>query len=204
MNNLFCVVGGTGSGKDVLMMRYLTWCYSKRKRKVISNCYINGIDHIELNNNQLYEKILNKEHEFFRDSYLYITEAHYLFESRAAISNVNRVLSQFLTQINKLNCKILFNHQLLNQVDVRLRDFVNEIIITEKYVIRDGELVKPSFLDDRKLTDQIYIKMIINFQDYVGRDHFELLGWFIPNEDDFVVFNTEEIITFDREKYLIK
>ncbi len=202
MTNCIGFFGVMSSGKDVLGTKFLRYCLSNKKRRVIANCWLKVPNFTRLTNDELYLK--HKDAEFFRNSYLYITELHTILESRSSNALVNKNFTMFLTQIGKINCKVIYTSQLEGQIDLRMRAWTPYRFITEKYVFRDGTFRQPDFFDDRKLNEPIFIKIILNYTTIQGEDIFKELGMYEADKIDFSVFDTEEIITLDREKFMRK
>lgn len=202
MTNCIGFFGVMSSGKGVMSTKFLRWANSKHQRKIISNCWLNLPNVTRLSNDELYLK--HKNPNFFKESYLYITELHTILESRSSNALVNKNFTMFLTQIGKLDCKIIYDSQLSGQIDLRMREFTPYRIICERYVKRNGRMVKPDFFDGRILNEQIYIKMTLNITDLSDQEVFKELGFYMPEETDFKVFDTREIVMLDREKYMRK
>lgn len=201
MSNCYGFFGVMSSGKGVVSTMCLRWALSKFKRRVISNCWLDIPGLIRLENEELYLK--HTDRDFFRNSYLYITELHTILESRSASSLVNKNFTQFLTQIGKLDCKVIYDSQLTGQIDLRMREFTPKRYICEKYVKRNNKLVETEFWEPRKLKEQIYIKITLNMTDYRDdTEHYKELGYMTPNQLDFNFFDTCELIFLDREKFM--
>lgn len=194
--------GVMSSGKGVMSTKFLRWANDKKPRRIISNCYLNLSNVIILSNDELYLK--HKEPSFFMDSYLYITELHTILESRSSSALVNKNFTMFLTQVGKIDCKIIYDSQLSGQIDVRMREFTPYRIICERLVYRNNKFCSPNFFDGRKLQEQIYIKMTLNITNLKGEEVFKEIGLYPATNDDFSIFDTTQIIMLDREKYMRK
>lgn len=206
MTNCLGFFGVMSSGKGVLSTNRLRYYLNKKPRRVISNCWLRVPGLTRLTTDQLYlkavEVLKTKDSSFFKDSYLYVTELHTLLESRSSSSLVNKNFTQFVTQIGKLNCKFIYDSQLSGQVDVRVREFTPKWYICERYVLRDGILTETEFWEDRKVKEQIYVYWYEQMTDLNGVDITLDEGIFIPSQEDYDFYNTSEIITMDREKYM--
>lgn len=202
MVNSIAFLGVMSSGKDVTATAFLKDCLNKKPLKIISNCYLNFPRVTMISTEELYLK--HKDPEFFRNSYLYITEMHTILESRSSTSLINKNFTMFLTQIGKLNCKVIYTSQLQGQIDLRLRQWTPYMFICEKFVLRNNMLQSPNFWDPRKLKEQIYINLTLTWVDIEGKEQFMHYGTITPTDEDFKLFDTEEIITLDREKFMRK
>lgn len=202
MTNCIGFFGVMSSGKGVMSTKFLSWANEKHPRKIISNCWLSFPGAVILSNDDLYLK--HKNTDFFKNSYLYITELHTILESRSSNAIVNKNFTMFLTQIGKLDCKIIYDSQLAGQIDLRMREFTPYRFICERYVMRNNKLVSPDFFDSRKLEEQIYIKLILNVTDLAGQEQYKELGFYKPEQKDFDVFDTTEVVMLDRERYMRK
>lgn len=190
--------GIMSSGKGVLSTKFLKWRLSEYPKKVISNCYLNlpKYDVLTMDTDTLYMNI--KNHDMFRNSYLYITELHNIIDARRASSLLNTNFTQFLTQIGKLGCYVIYDSQLLeSQIDLRMRAFTPLKFFCERYKIVDGKPVLAVF-DDRIIKEQIAIQIHLQ----ILENPIKKLGYYLPEQEDYDIFNTEEIVTLDREKHL--
>lgn len=200
MTNCIGIFGVMSSGKDVTAGKILRDALKKKQRKVISNCYLDVPDLIRLENEELYLKHQNPS--FFKNSYLYITELHTILESRSSNALVNKNFTMFLTQIGKIDCKIIYTSQLTGQIDLRMREFTPYRIICERLVYREGVMQSPNFYDGRILNEPIFIRMILNYTNLAGEEVYKEIGTYQPEQEDFDFFDTREIIMLDREKFM--
>lgn len=205
MTNSIAFIGVMSAGKDVIGVKFLRWCLANKRKRVIANCWLNlgdEIDFIRLTTEELYLK--HKEPEFFRDSYLYITELHTILESRSSNALINKNFTMFLTQIGKLGCKVIYTSQLQGQIDLRLREWTPYMFLCERLVRRNGVFRSPDFFDGRKLEEQIYIRLTLVWENLEGKEVFKEIGLYMPTQEDFSVFDTEEIVVLDREQFMRK
>lgn len=202
MSNSIGFFGIMSSGKDVLGTKFLRYCLENKPMRVIANCWLNVPNFTYLSTDELYMK--HRDTEYFRDSYLYITEMHTILESRSSSALINKNFTMFLTQIGKLNCKVIYTSQLEGQIDLRLRAWTPYRFIVEKLVYRNERLQAPNFFDERKLKEQIYIRITLNFTDITGQEIMKPIGIYPPSKIDFSVFDTEEIVMLDRERHMRK
>lgn len=201
MTNIIGFFGSMSSGKGVVSTAFLRWCLEKRYRRVISNCWLNLAAYTRLTTNDVYDKIKD-DPSFFEDSYLYITELHNIVDSRRSSTLVNTIFTQRITQIGKLNCKIIFDSQLVGQIDVRIREFCPYRLICAKKKMVEGKLKEVDFWEDRIIKEQIAINMKLNWTDIKGEEQEKEVGYYLPKQEDYDFYKTEEIVTMDREKYL--
>lgn len=201
MTNIVGFFGVMSSGKGVVSTAFLRYCLNKKYRRVISNCWLNLDYYIRLDTNEVYEK-LRDDPTFFKNSYLYITELHNIVDSRRSSTIVNTTFTQRITQIGKLNCKIIFDSQLVGQVDVRIREFCPYRVICERFKYVDGKIASIGFWEDRIIKDRIAIKLKLNYTALNGEEKEEKMGYLLPKQKDYDFYKTSEIVTMDREKYL--
>lgn len=200
MTNCLGIFGVMSSGKDVTAGKFLRDAMKKKRRRVISNCYLNVPDLVRLSNEELYLK--HYKPDFFKNSYLYITELHTILESRSSNALINKNFTMFLTQVGKIDCKIIYTSQLTGQIDLRMREFTPYRIICQRLVNRNGIMQEPNFYDGRILDEIIFIKLTLNFTDLKGEEVFKEIGIYQPDQEDFDFFDTREIIMLNREKFM--
>jgi hypothetical protein len=123
------IEGGLGSGKTILMTRYLVKDF-KSGHRIYSNYGLKQIDYelIDLS------KILDMHKDGFNlsDCSLGIDEITVFADCRKSGSKLNRVISYFILQSRKRNVDIYFTTQNLNMVDFRLLDYMDFQILCEK------------------------------------------------------------------------
>lgn len=197
--------GLMSSGKGVLSTAFLRWLYSNNPKKIISNCWLNNkmCNYEQLTTEELVNK--SKEPEFFRNSYLYITELHTILESRKSSATINTQFTSFLTQVGKLSCTIVYDSQLIGQIDIRMREFTPYRFVCSRYKIVDEKIVPVMPWEDRIIKEQIAIKLEIQLNDTnTGKEQLKHIGFYVPTQQDFDFYKTREIITLDRDKFLKK
>lgn len=200
--NIIGFFGIMGSGKGVSSTRFLRKQRSKFYKRIIANCYLNTEDVTTLSTDELYSKYLNPE--YFDNSYLYITELHTILDSRRSSSLMNTNFTMFLTQLGKRDCYIIYDSQLSGQIDVRMREFTPYRIICEKFIYYNGKWVHDSdmFGLPRKTDHKIAILEKLQFENSNGKTIEIPKNMYIPTQEDFNYYHTEEIISIDRSKYL--
>lgn len=190
--------GIMSSGKGVMSTAYLRWWLNRYKKHVIANCYLNLPQYTRLTTDQLYEK--SSDPSFFANSYLYITELHNILESRRSGSTINVDFTQFLTQVGKVDCTIIYDTQLVGQADIRMREFTTLKFYCERYLVVNGKKVDAVF-SPRIPKQQICIKLDMERTYADGKTIRRELGYAYPQQEDFDFYKTREIILMDREKY---
>lgn len=195
--------GMMSSGKGVVSTAFLRWLKTHNDKKIISNCYLNDSNNTELSTEELYEKLIS-DVEYFRNSYLYITELHLLLESRSSNAQVNKNVTQMLTMIGKLDCTVIYDSQLVGQIDLRMREFTPYRFICERYKIKDNRIVPIEFFDGRIIKEQIAIRLWLQTTNMKNQDMVRELGFVFPTQEDYDYYKTRQIFTFDRSKFLVK
>lgn len=194
--------GLQSSGKGIISTKFLRESYKKNPKKIISNCYINHPHAIIKDSEEIYR--YSKNPSMFKNSYLYISEMHNIIDGRRTNSMMNTNFTQFLTQVGKLDCDVIYDAQLFeSQIDLRLREFTPLRFRCERYYI-DGEKIINALLMPRIIKDYavaIKIELDISFGDVMK---YKKLGYYIPTQEDFDFYKTREVITLDREKFLRK
>lgn len=194
--------GIMSSGKGVMSTRFLRWLNSNNPKRIISNCWLNEKNLIILTTEGLYLK--SKDPDFFRNSYLYITELHNIIDARRSSSLLNTNFTQFLTQIGKLDCNVVYDAQMFeSQIDLRMRDFTTLRFFCERYLYTKGQLIDATF-QPRVVKEQIAIKTDMQIQRSNGTIQQKSLGYYLPTTEDYEYYKTREIITLDRDKFLRK
>lgn len=188
------VCGQLGQGKTVFSVFLLHNAYKKGK-KILSNVHLN-FPYKFMDMEMIYDKGKN-DTKYFKDKVLFIDELHLLMESRRSSASVNVDFAQnILIQLGKLDCTFICTTQLLSQVDLRIRGFAKYIITCRK-VAREGGLIAS---DLRILPFDILIDLEIATV-YSERDIEIEYATFDP-KPYFELYDTREIIQFDRAKFL--
>lgn len=201
--------GEMSSGKGIASTIFLKYCLKNYPRRIISNCWLKLEKYTRLTTEEFYDKLLENI-SFFDNSYLYISELHNIVDSRRSGSALNTTFTQKVTQLGKRDCKLIYDSQMFGQIDIRLRDFTPYRIICRRFKIINNKLIQPNFYDGRILKDKegnyipIAIKRILNYTDKDDKEVYKNIPTLYPTQEDFDFYNTREIITLDRDKYLRK
>lgn len=175
-------LGTVGSGKTLSMV-YEGYKYYRRGLKIYANFKLN-FPYEPLTYKRLNEMIQNKEQ--LQDAVLLLDEIHIAIDSRNSMSKKNKIISYFILQTRKRNVRLLYTTQHLHQVDRRLRD------TTDILVMCDNMTNKTSLVNSNG--KDIFIR-----QSYV-------LQWkndarprtkIIYANPVFPLFDTKEMIDFD-------
>lgn len=191
------------SGKGIISTKFLRWRKSIIPKRIITNCYINDKDAIIKTSEEIYK--YSKQPSLFRNSYLYITEMHNIIDARRTNSLMNTNFTQFLTQVGKIDCDIIYDSQLIvtaQQVDIRLREFTPLRFICSRYKIVNNKMI-PAIFEPRIIKEQIAILIEMDLTTGDKTKH-KKIGYYKPTKEDFEYYQTREIVTLDREKFLKK
>ena len=121
------IIGGLGSGKTLFMtvcgyLEYLTG------RSVLSNYHL-AFPYNYLKLSEIISKIRNKEQ--LQNVVLLIDEIHIAFDARCSMSDRNRYGSYFVLQTRKRDVHLYFTSQSIWQVDVRIRENLDRLVVCE-------------------------------------------------------------------------
>lgn len=122
------IEGGIGSGKTILMTRYLYKDF-KRKKAIYSN-YGLKFKHEIIDMSKILEMHDNKFN--LRDCSLGIDEITVFADCRRSGSKLNRLISYFILQSRKRSVDIYFTTQNLQMIDFRLLDYMDFQILAKK------------------------------------------------------------------------
>lgn len=128
------IQGAMGSGKTILMVRYLLKDFANG-HKVFSNFGLIKIDYEPLNVLELMEK------QDLQDVSVGIDEITVFLDCRKSSSKMNRYISYFILQTRKRNVNLYFTTQSFSYIDYRLLDHMEFQVYAEKiYDIYGREL----------------------------------------------------------------
>lgn len=177
---------------------------------------------LELNKNifKKYKKItLNEIMEMYKNKIsikyklLIIDDLFKNLDSRLSLTDTNRCLSYFITEVGKSSNILLYVSHFRHRVDLRLREMTENFIWCKKgklYNIKlDNFLIKNVWIEDfdyyklenekkelnKMIIKQIFLKEYINFEDNYGEiEKKEKKVRYIKGTDFFDLYNTEEVI----------
>ena len=161
------IEGGLGSGKTLLMTRYLVKdCLDGHK--IFTNY---GLKQIEYERIDLTKILDMHKNEFnLSDCSLGIDEITVFADCRKSGSRMNRVISYFILQSRKRNVDIYFTTQNLNMVDFRLINYMDFQVLCSKVYDKEGEEVqeyrKYSIFDLRDCRNVKIEKFILDITKY--------------------------------------
>lgn len=135
-------IGRMGSGKTLSMVKYAYSLY-REGYTVYSNVSLN-FPH----KNYTLEDLINysNSQETFYKAVILCDEMHIFLDSRNSGSKRNRILSYFLLQTRKKDVKLFFTTQRYHQVDKRLRDNADVIVMCQSKHIYKKHYVKNLFM----------------------------------------------------------
>lgn len=133
------IEGGLGSGKTILMTRYLVKDYIKG-HKIYTNYGLKEIDYERID----LSRILDMHDNAFdlNDCSLGVDEITVFADCRKSGSKLNRLISYFILQSRKRNVDVYFTTQNLSMVDLRLIQYMDVQVMCEKVYNGNGEVVK--------------------------------------------------------------
>jgi uridine kinase len=163
------IEGGIGSGKTILMTRYLYKDF-KRGRAIYSNYGLN-FKHEPVDMSKILEMHDNKFN--LRDCTLGIDEITVFADCRRSGSKLNRLISYFILQSRKRSVDIYFTTQNLQMIDFRLLDYMDFQILAKK--VKDKKTQKEvegyaqySLYDIRDVNNIRVKKFVMNLKRFYG------------------------------------
>lgn len=187
-------IGSMRSGKTLSMTKELYKEYLKG-RKIFSN-YKLSFEYEPLDINDLDESIRKQDTSKYDGSVIAIDELHVYLDARTSGQKRNRIISYFITQSGKMNCRILWTSQFLRQVELRVRYNSNFLNHCKRFKIVKGRKV---YLPQEYKTD----KFMIEVKHMVLSEGTGTIG-FVPKktyyikhpEKMFNLYNTEEKVYY--------
>ncbi len=158
-NQIGIILGARGSGKTAFGIKFLENFYAKCKKK----CFAIGFNENELPS---WIKVISDISKLENNSFVLIDEGGILFNSRSAMSNANKMLSQLIMISRHKNLRILFISQNSSNLEVnilRQADFL---------ILKPSSLLQKEF--ERKIIQKIYSQTQDDFKkykDYKGITH---------------------------------
>lgn len=129
MSTIVAIEGGLGSGKTLLMTRYLVKDQASG-RKVFANYGLRGIEHEKLDMVKLVRNELD-----LQNASVGVDEFTLYADSRSSMGN--KLISYFVLQTRKRNVCLYFTTQNLNMIDRRVREHT-QIFIYCKDIGQEG------------------------------------------------------------------
>jgi len=129
------IEGGLGSGKTLLMVRYLVKDYLKGNQ-IFTNIGLKDIDFKFLDLNKVLD--MHKDEFNLNNCSVAIDEITVFADCRKSSSKMNRLISYFILQSRKRGVDIYFTTQNLNLVDFRLINYMDFQVFCEKIYNKNG------------------------------------------------------------------
>ena len=129
------VEGGLGSGKTILIVRYLLKD-SRNGIPIYANFHLKDIKYELLDVMEILE--MDKERVNIGDLSLAIDEITVFMDCRTSMKKMNRFISYFILQTRKRNVTLYYTTQDFNMVDLRLINHTDIRIVAEKIKRKDG------------------------------------------------------------------
>lgn len=140
-----------------------------------------------------------KNPEHFKDKLLFVDEIHLIIDARRSSSDLNFKFTQFAVWLGKLNADLVFTSQLFtSQVDLRVRELCDFLFFCDRV-----DLNRNSIVGKRTVDQDILIKVIMVRKKYGGALLTKKVGYFDP-KPYFNLYDTHELVLFDRDSYLKK
>lgn len=197
--------GSLGSTKTIGGVHY---CHSERLRgkKIISNIKLNfPYEKIDLEGlfKIAFSENVHLKKEFFGNSVLFLDEIHNIVDARKSTSNLNTYFTQFVTQIGKLDCTLIFTSQIFtSQIDLRIRELCNVIGTCFKLDKETGQiLIFTDRIAKKPILACIYFEVVMFGLDNPNNP--KAIYTYDP-EPYFNMYDTREIVLLDREKFIGK
>lgn len=191
------VFGNLSQGKTALVYWLLLYLPELNEKKYIfTNSETNLKKAVIMNFDEIIEMSKNNP-KFFQDSVLFIDEIHWIVDARRANSTLNVDYTQFLTQLGKIDCVLIYTSQIFSsQIDLRLREMTDIIIFCEK-VSETGANLRWKRIED--------VPIFIDVEGYVKRKaglFYTKFRFRIDPQEVFASYNTRQMLLLDRGKYL--
>jgi hypothetical protein len=168
------ILGQRGGGKTLLMTHLAYMDYEINKSLIVSNYHLN-FDYKYMTLSELAELP-----DWLKDATVCLDEIQVGADSRSVFAKGNKSISTLATQLRKRNITLYYTTQLLGQVDKRLREQTDYIIITKPL-----DKNKPGWF---------------RLEIYDKRTDFILGEKFFWGKETFQLYNTNEVILYEGEK----
>jgi len=161
------IEGGLGSGKTLLMVRYL-FKDAEKDYNIYSNFSLKGIKHKPLDVMEILK--LDKDDTHLDDVSIGIDEITVFMDCRTSMSKANRILSYFILQTRKRNVTLYYTTQDITMVDKRLEKYTDIRIVADKIYKEDGEAIenlrKYTIFDLRDRRNFKMVKFVLDITKY--------------------------------------
>jgi len=129
------ITGGLGSGKTIIMVRYLIKEYIM-KHKIYANFGLKKIKYEPLNILTILE--MDKKQLALNNICVGIDELTVFADCRKSGSKLNRMISYFVLQTRKRNVTLYYTTQDISMIDLRLVDHTDIQILCSKIYDKDN------------------------------------------------------------------
>lgn len=161
------IEGGLGSGKTILMVRYLVKD-SLKGHDVYSNFKLKKIDYKPLDVMEILE--LDKGSVILNDMSIGIDEFTVFADCRTSITKLNRMISYFILQTRKRNVTLYYTTQDITMIDKRIANHTDIRIVADKIKDENGKeienLRKYYIYDLRDMRHFKYRTLVIDISKY--------------------------------------
>lgn len=161
---LIGIEGGLGSGKTVMMVRYLIKDHNDNKR-IITNFHLNEVNYSIID----VEELLNNEDNGLKDCTIGIDELTVFADCRTSSAKMNRLLSYFVLQSRKRSVNVYFTTQYFGMIDARVMHHTNIYVICEK-IFKNDEPVegwrKYTVMDCRNFRKPVVNRFLLDISKY--------------------------------------
>lgn len=175
---LIILEGGLGTGKTIMMLRYLLRDYNN-KHDIYANFGIKNIKYNKIDISELLE--YEKENIDFTNATIGIDEITVFVDCRTSISRSNRIFSYFILQSRKRNVNVYCTTQSCSMLDKRLLQHAHIIIMCDfayKTFVNDNDEIETirlknwrkytiiDFRQPRKIKKTSFIMDISKYYDF--------------------------------------
>jgi cytidylate kinase len=157
------IEGGLGSGKTLMMARYLY-------QDLLNGFDVRANFRLNFKSNDLDVKELLETGKELKDVTIGLDEITVFIDCRKSMSKMNRLISYFILQSRKRNVNIYYTTQDFDMVDKRLIQHTHIQIIAEKIYYSDGREIpdyrRYTILDFRNPKNLKPIQFIVDISKY--------------------------------------
>lgn len=204
------LVGSLSGGKTLTGIYIIVNRQIKTGKKIISNIKLKYLDNYEyLSNKDFVDFILenyediDKLRDKFYNVILFLDEITHLLTARKSISDLNEKITSICMYLGKLNADLVYTAQdYESMVDLRLRGITPRIAecLRVKVIGEDVEFVSD---EEKRIVDyKINILVIWEIRSLFGLVQYE--SELLDLESYYKYYDTEEMLTLDRSRYLKK
>lgn len=199
--------GTLSGGKTLNAVKLVIERHKQTKKRIISNIRLYYVDYTYMSNlefaNNIYDNYEdeNKINDLFGNAIILLDEITHLVSARKSSTDLNEKITSFMMYIGKLNSDLIYTCQSYDSMtDLRLRNVTSRVGECIRMKEDKGELVMVSDIEDRKISNKVWILVIWEINSIFGNKDYEVE--LNDLEKYYKYYNTGEMLFLDRVRFL--